>query len=65
MDKLANGLGFQYKVVWVDSDKKLRTQFGNRVPVVVVDGNEIAQMKVRETDLRMEILKRMGKENMS
>ena len=64
MDKLANGLGFQYKVVWVDSDKKLRTQYGNRVPVVVVDGSEIAQMKVKETDLRTEIMNRMEKRNM-
>jgi glutaredoxin len=49
---LAKELGFRYREVDVDAAAVLRDEFGDRVPVILVDGREHGYWRVEEPRLR-------------
>lgn len=50
--RICGDLGVGWSAVDVDGDPELRAEFGDRIPVVMVDGAEHATWKVDETALR-------------
>lgn len=44
-----------FTVKTIDADLRLRSQYGNRVPVVLIDGTEVASMRIVEQALRKTI----------
>lgn len=52
VDRICTDLGVGLAVVDVDSDPELRAEYGDRVPVILVDGREHAQYRVDEQRLR-------------
>lgn len=44
--------GEEYASVSVDDDPELRGEYGDRVPVLLVDGEELASWRVEPDDLR-------------
>lgn len=50
--RICDDLGVGWEAVDVDSDGELRAEFGDRVPVVMVDGREHGFWKVEEPRLR-------------
>ena len=49
---LAGDLGFGYREVDVDATAELRDRFGDRVPVIVIDGREHGYWRVEEARFR-------------
>jgi glutaredoxin len=49
---LARELGFAYREVDVDGSDVLRNQFGDRVPVILIDGKEHGYWRVEESRFR-------------
>jgi Glutaredoxin-like domain (DUF836) len=49
---LAGELGFRWHVLDVDSSAELQNSFGNRVPVILLDGTEHGYWRVEEARLR-------------
>ena len=45
-------LGVEWRAVDVDTDPELRAEYGDRVPVIVVDGAEHGYWRVEEDRLR-------------
>ncbi|GGM69765.1 thioredoxin family protein [Longimycelium tulufanense] len=45
-------LGVPWSAVDVDSDSELRAEYGDRVPVILIDGNEHGYWKVEEERFR-------------
>jgi glutaredoxin len=45
-------VGVRWRAVDVDSDPELRAEYGDRVPVIVVDGAEHGYWRVEEDRLR-------------
>ena len=61
--QLADELGFELKVTDVDAvaaagDSALRTEFGDRLPVVLLDGAEYSYWEVDEPRLRADLADR-------
>lgn len=52
VDRICTDLGIGFTVVDVDSVPELRAEYGDRVPVILVDGCEHAQYRVDEQRLR-------------
>ena len=50
--RLRRGLSPSLEVVDVDSDEELARRYGVRVPVVTVDGVEIAELEVSRAQVR-------------
>lgn len=50
--RLAGELGFDYGEVDVDASPLLRDEYGDRVPVILVDGREHGYWRVEEARLR-------------
>lgn len=50
--RICDALGVGWSVVDVDSDPELRAEYGDRVPVILVDGREHGYWKVEEDRLR-------------
>jgi glutaredoxin len=50
--RICAGLGVAWTVVDVDSDPELRAEYGDQVPVIMVDGREHAFWRVEEERLR-------------
>lgn len=48
-------LAFQLTIVDVDNDENLRREYGNRIPVVLLDDREILSGKVTGGELRKAI----------
>lgn len=44
--------GEEYTTVSVDDDPELRGEYGDRIPVVLVDGEELASWRVEPDELR-------------
>ena len=62
---LADELGFDLTVTDVDAaaaagDRSLRTEFGDRLPVVLLDGSEHSYWEVDESRLRSDLVRRAG-----
>ena len=55
--RLATELRFAYREVDVDASPALRDEFGDRVPVVLLDGKEHAYWTVDEPRLRRSLLR--------
>jgi glutaredoxin len=58
--QLADELGFELKVTDVDAaaaagDSRLRAEFGDRLPVVLLDGSEHSYWEVDEPRLRADL----------
>jgi glutaredoxin len=58
--QLADELGFELKITDVDlaaaaGDSALRAEFGDRLPVVLLDGNEHSYWEVDEPRLRADL----------
>lgn len=52
VERICGELGYSWAVVDVDSDGELRAEYGDRVPVIMVDGREHGFWKVEEPRLR-------------
>jgi glutaredoxin len=52
VERICAELGEGWTAVDVDSDPELRAEYGDRVPVVVVDGREHGFWRVEESRLR-------------
>ncbi|WP_103383555.1 glutaredoxin family protein [Pseudonocardia dioxanivorans] len=50
--RVCGDLGVSWSAVDVDSDPELRAEYGDRIPVVLVDGAEHGTWKVDEQELR-------------
>lgn len=50
--RVAAELGTGWEPVDVDGDPRLRAEYGDRVPVVLIDGIEHASFSVQEQQLR-------------
>ncbi|MEU5691465.1 glutaredoxin family protein [Actinosynnema sp. NPDC020468] len=52
LERVCGELGVPWSTVDVDSDRELRAEYGDRVPVILVDGEEHGYWSVEETRLR-------------
>ncbi|QGK71662.1 glutaredoxin family protein [Allosaccharopolyspora coralli] len=52
VERICGELGVRWASVDVDSDPELRAEYGDRVPVILVDGAEHGYWKVEETRFR-------------
>jgi glutaredoxin len=50
--RICTELGLGFTSVDVDSDPELRAEYGDRVPVIMVDGREHGYFRVEEQRLR-------------
>ncbi|SDN16387.1 Glutaredoxin [Allokutzneria albata] len=50
--RICGELGVPWSEVDVDSDRELRAEYGDRVPVILVDGREHGYWRVEEARLR-------------
>ena len=50
--RICDELGVPWNTVDVDADPELRAEYGDRVPVIMVDGREHAFWRVEEFRLR-------------
>tara|TARA_Y100000588_G_scaffold145801_1_gene159633 strand:+ start:11777 stop:12031 length:255 start_codon:yes stop_codon:yes gene_type:complete len=58
LDRLAQELGFTIEAVDIDADRNLSLQYGDVVPVVVVDGEEVARAPIRVSALESALWER-------
>jgi glutaredoxin len=54
--RICAGLGQGYGSVDVDTDPELRAEYGDRVPVIMVDGKEHGFFRVEEGRLRAALM---------
>lgn len=52
IERLAGELGFRWDAVDVDGDERLRDSYGDRVPVIMLNGAEHGYWRVEEDRLR-------------
>lgn len=52
VSRICAELGVGWEAVDVDSEAELRAEYGDRVPVIVVDGREHGYFRVEEPRLR-------------
>lgn len=52
LDRICGELGVAWSAVDVDTDRELRAEYGDRVPVVLLDGREHGYWRVEEERLR-------------
>ncbi|WP_121010242.1 glutaredoxin family protein [Saccharothrix australiensis] len=52
VERICGELGVPWEVVDVDGDRELRAEYGDRVPVILVDGDEHGYWSVEEDRLR-------------
>ncbi|CAL9670906.1 putative protein [Actinosynnema sp. ALI-1.44] len=52
LERICGELGVTWDVQDVDTDRELRAEYGDRVPVILVDGEEHGYWKVEEDRLR-------------
>ncbi|MEV4317745.1 glutaredoxin family protein [Actinocrispum sp. NPDC049592] len=52
VERICGELGVPWSVVDVDSDPELRAEYGDQVPVILIDGEEHGYWKVEEARLR-------------
>ncbi len=50
--RICGELGVEWSAVDVDTDAELRSEYGDRVPVIMVDGREHGFWRVEEPRLR-------------
>jgi glutaredoxin len=55
--RLARELGFRYGEVDVDRDQRLRDEYSDRVPVILIDGKEHGYWRVEEARFRRAIVR--------
>jgi glutaredoxin len=53
--ELRDELGFGYDELDVDADRDRRNEYSDRVPVILIDGNEHGYWRVEEASLRAAI----------
>ena len=58
LDALAEDLGFAVEAVDIDGDVELRARYGEAVPVIAVDGEEIARAPIRSAALEAALRER-------
>jgi glutaredoxin len=52
VERICAELGVRWEAVDVDADPRLRAEYGDQVPVIVVDGREHGFWRVEEDRLR-------------
>ncbi|MBB5806344.1 glutaredoxin [Saccharothrix ecbatanensis] len=52
LERICGELGVPWEVQDVDADRELRAEYGDRVPVILVDGEEHGYWSVEEDRLR-------------
>lgn len=52
VDRICGELGVEWAVEDVDADPELRAEYGDRVPVILIDGREHGYWRVEEDRLR-------------
>lgn len=58
LERLRAGLGFTLDLVDVDADAALRERYGEAVPVVALDGEEIARAPIAAATLEARLRER-------
>ena len=53
VERICGELGYGWRAVDVDTDADLCAEYGDRVPVIMVDGSEHGFWKVEEPRLRL------------
>jgi hypothetical protein len=61
LDKLSRKIGFDYKIINIDSNRELNKKFGKKIPVVLLNDVEIASLKISECSLRIALQKEKEK----
>ena len=56
LDRICTELGVQWSERDVDADPELRAEYGDRVPVILVDGTDHGCWRVEEDRLRRALL---------
>jgi glutaredoxin len=56
LSAVAGGLGVRWEELDVDSDAELRVEYGDLVPVVLLDGVEHGYLRIDEAELRAALL---------
>jgi glutaredoxin len=54
--RVCDDLGVAWTSVDVDGDPELRAEYGDRIPVIMVDGSEHGDWKVDEARLRSQLI---------
>ncbi|WP_158886534.1 glutaredoxin family protein [Amycolatopsis anabasis] len=57
IERLAAELGVEWSAADVDSDPEWRAEYGDRVPVILLDGDEHSYWTVDEDRLRRDLLR--------
>jgi Glutaredoxin and related proteins len=52
VERICGELGVEWEVVDVDTDPELRAEYGDRVPVIAIDGKEHGYWRVEEERFR-------------
>lgn len=52
VERICGELGHEWEALDVDSDAELRAEYGDRVPVIMIDGREHGFWRVEEPRLR-------------
>ena len=52
VERICADLGVAWSVSDVDADRELRAEYGDRVPVILIDGEEHGYWQVEEARLR-------------
>lgn len=55
VERLGTELGFSWAAVDVDADEDLQDAYGDRVPVILIDGREHGYWRLEETRFRAAI----------
>ena len=58
LDTLAGDLGFTVEAIDIDADKDLRARYNDAVPVIALDGDEIARAPIRAAALEARLRER-------
>lgn len=55
MDRVAADTGEQWQEINVESERELEAEYGDRVPVILLDGKEHGYWRVEEDRLRRDL----------
>jgi glutaredoxin len=55
MDRIAADTGEQWQEINVESERELEAEYGDRVPVILLDGKEHGYWRVEEDRLRRDL----------
>lgn len=61
VERICGELGVQWSALDVDADPELRAEYGDRVPVILIDGDEHGYWKVEEDRFRRALYRALNR----